>query len=102
MLPVNNTKEYRYQGLALDQSDQQQRVDDGGDRRSPWVECGEKDDVDDMLLFIGFPSAKDPSFETRHPGQFETRLFRARCVAYFVAKKKKDPQTVTLTDQTPM
>ena len=34
----------------------------------PWEGVGESDE-EDMLLFMGFPSVKDPTFQERFPGK---------------------------------
>jgi all-trans-retinol 13,14-reductase len=55
--------EYRYKFKAVDESDKSEFVPPGsGD---PWGATA----PDEMLLFMGFPSMKDPSFDARFPGK---------------------------------
>ena len=62
VLPVDD--DYNYCGAALDASDKGK-----GDHGDPFADVGNRDDHDDMALFMGFPSCKDPSFEERFPGK---------------------------------
>ena len=53
---------YGFEGPAIQDGDK-------GLRGDPWEKIGHKDEVDEMLLFMGFPSCKDPSFKDRYPGK---------------------------------
>ena len=54
----------RYQGLALNDSDVEQQ-----EGANPFSSVGNDADKEDMLMFLGFPSCKDPSFKDRFPGK---------------------------------
>jgi all-trans-retinol 13,14-reductase len=62
VLPVDD--DYNYKGAALDDSDK--TMVEGG--KNPWEGVGDNDH-EDMLLFVGFPSVKDPSYNDRFPGK---------------------------------
>jgi all-trans-retinol 13,14-reductase len=56
-------EDYNYEGAALDASDK------GADGRKVWEGKGDSMDKEDMLLFVGFPSVKDPEYSKNHPGK---------------------------------
>jgi all-trans-retinol 13,14-reductase len=68
VLPVND--DWDYVGNALDDTDKT-RDSTLGD---PWENVGDTKELDDMLLFAGFPSVKDPSFAKRFPGKSTCEL----------------------------
>jgi hypothetical protein len=69
VLPVDSQGpegEYNYEGAALDASDK------GEDGKHVWDGKGEAEKEggeEDMLLFVGFPSVKDPNYAVAHPGK---------------------------------
>jgi hypothetical protein len=78
VLPVDD--DYNYCGAVLDASDKGK-----GDHGDPFADVGNRDDHDDMALFMGFPSCKDPSFEERFPGKVCYYIFQSifsQCSVY--------------------
>ncbi|GMH63170.1 hypothetical protein TL16_g03645 [Triparma laevis f. inornata] len=66
VLPVDSQGaegEYNYQGAALDASDK------GKDGSKVWGSRTRRGGEEDMLLFVGFPSVKDPNYAIAHPGK---------------------------------
>jgi len=69
VLPVDSQGpegKYNYKGAALDSEDKDE------DGRKIWDGVGEDDKEggeEDMLLFVGFPSLKDPNYALSHPGK---------------------------------
>ena len=59
VLPVDEN--YKYKGAALDNSDKSDK--------EPWNSVGESPTEEDMLLFVGFPSVKDPTYNDRFPNK---------------------------------
>ena len=57
------TDAYAFTGAALDRSDAETFVSGGS---NPWADV---DKPEDMLMYLSFPSVKDPSFAERHPGK---------------------------------
>ena len=78
VLPVDG--EYNYEGLALDDTDKALESSN-----NPWADVGNDDDKDDMLLFMGFPSVKDPSFASRCPGKSTCEIISTAHSEWFEA-----------------
>ena len=62
---VDAAGDFKFKGPGVDETDKSMYLKEG---ENPWsgVNDGDKDE---MLLFLGFPSEKDPSFKTRFPGK---------------------------------
>ena len=63
MWAISVDKNYGYTGVALDKSDRKDYAEPG---TNPWKGVSKPED---MLMYLSFPSCKDPSFKTKYPGK---------------------------------
>jgi len=82
VIPINEEADaedeearYEFHGPAIRDSDK-------GDTAA-WADRGNRDEVDDLPLFMGFPSMKDPSFEARFPGKATCEIITTAHTEWF-------------------